>query len=158
MNTSTMTASPFSPRTELPRFCGTETILLVDDDRDLLYIIQLILEASGYGVITASSADEALTRDREHAGPIAALLTDMMMPGLRGDELARRFIAARSRRQSMPPRVLYMSGYMDVNRGGALALPPHAPFLTKPFDPDDLLAILRTTLDASSPPEPDSTP
>ena len=95
-----------------------------------------MLEASGYTVLAASQADEALRLSEAHTGPIHLLLTDVVMPGMSGFELAERI------GDRVP--VLFMSGFA----GDTVAqLPDGAPpMLEKPFGADDLLAAVRAAL------------
>ncbi|MBA2719928.1 MAG: response regulator [Chloroflexi bacterium] len=88
----------------------------------------------------AADANEALAIGRRHGGPIHLLLTDVVMPGINGRELAAIFSAERPE-----ARVLYMSGYPDdfVLQAG---LAGHIPFLQKPFTPDGLAAALQDAL------------
>ena len=85
---------------------GGETILVAEDDPGLLEITREVLENSGYTVLPASGGDEALRIATEHTGPIALLLSDLVMGGVGGHALAKRL--GQSRPQT---RVLFMSGY-----------------------------------------------
>ena len=118
---------------------GHETILVVEDETSIRSLAREILEGQGYAVLVAASAGEALRRAAEHAGPIHLLLTDVIMPGESGVELARDLLG---RRPGL--RVVYMSGYADR------AVPadvPGAAFVQKPFDPALLARRVRATLD-----------
>ena len=103
------------------------TVLVVDDEPGVRHLASAMLRRSGYAVVEASDGVEAERVAGEHAGHIDVLLTDIVMPGMRGPELANRL-------RSMRPmlRVVYMSGYRDtealadVERGEAV-------FLAKPF-------------------------
>ncbi len=85
-----------------------KTILVVDDDSDVLKLVGLILTTRGYEVITATSADQALRKARNLDGPPDLLLTDVVMPGLSGPMLADRLSEVHPNL-----RVLFMSGYDD---------------------------------------------
>jgi PAS domain S-box-containing protein len=122
---------------------GTETVLLVDDVETVRALAREILRMNGYTVLEARHAREALLLSEAHRGPIHLMLTDVMMPGMSGGELARRM-----RAQRPSTRVLYMSGYADA------AIFPHAlpggdtAFLQKPFTAAALSRKVRDTLDA----------
>ncbi|MEO7793772.1 MAG: ATP-binding protein, partial [Thermoanaerobaculia bacterium] len=105
-----------------------ETILLVEDEAAVRDLVATALGDRGYRLLTAADADEALRKEVEHSGPIDLLITDVVMHGMRGPELARRI---RERRPSIP--VLLMSGYPDdaLNVGGGLQ--GGTSFLQKPF-------------------------
>jgi two-component system cell cycle sensor histidine kinase/response regulator CckA len=128
-----------SPRT----LQGTETILLVEDEGQLRALGYQILTKSGYQVLVAESAADALSICQKYEGPIHLLLTDVVMPLMNGRELAER---AASLRPSM--KVLYVSGYTDntiVHHG---VLDEGVAFLQKPITPDVLRRKLRDVLDA----------
>jgi two-component system, cell cycle sensor histidine kinase and response regulator CckA len=101
-----------------------------------------ILRGAGYTVFEAPNAAEAIKVSQRHAGPIHLLVTDVVMPHIGGQELARRLGAERPRM-----RVLYMSGYTDdgIVQGGSVD--PNIAFLPKPITPDTLLGKVRETLD-----------
>jgi two-component system cell cycle sensor histidine kinase/response regulator CckA len=121
---------------------GTETILVVDDTDMVRRLTKDVLTRAGYQVLEASGADEALEVARAHSSAIDLLLTDVVMPGRGGVELVARVRAARPQ-----VRVLYISGYTDMGivRDGLLA--DNAPFLQKPFTPEDLLRKVRWVLE-----------
>jgi DNA-binding response OmpR family regulator len=131
--------SPVEPRdTE-----GTETILVAEDDDAVRGFIQTVLEGRGYTVIAAVSADAAIEAASGHDRPIHLLLTDVVMPGPSGLQLATRIA-------EMSPgiRIIYMSGYTEdtiVHHG---VLHPTVSFLAKPFSPDALAARVRAELDS----------
>jgi len=120
---------------------GTGTVLLVEDDEELRQLSSEILRASGYTVLETGDPLEALTISDRGDRAIDLLLTDMLMPAMRGPELAERLRAA-----CPGLRVLFMSGYVD-DRGGA---PPAGgsgqAFLPKPFTPHDLTTKVREIL------------
>ena len=129
------------PPAPSPAALGSETVLLVEDQEDVLELAREVLRMRGYTVLAAAHPEEALRLAQEHAGPIHLLLTDVVMPGMSGREVAGRL---RSRRPGM--KVLYMSGYGDnaIVRGGDLA--PGMPFLPKPFTGDLLVRTVREVL------------
>jgi len=126
-------AAPASP----PR--GSETILLVEDEPEVRTLLHESLAMQGYRVWTAGHAEEALAVARGHPGRIDLLITDVVLPGLRGDELARGLVGSGRVRS-----VLYTSGYPDT-----AALPKSA-FLQKPFTPAVLARKTREILDAAA--------
>jgi two-component system cell cycle sensor histidine kinase/response regulator CckA len=121
---------------------GTETILLVEDEEQVRKIAQNILRRQGYRVIAAPHGEEALRLSAEHQGPIALLLTDVVMPKMSGPELAKRLMAARPE-----TKVLCMSGYTDdsIVRHGVLE--SGVAFIQKPFTPSSLATKIREVLD-----------
>ena len=94
-----------------------------------------MLSGAGYTVLSAAGADEALALAAEHRGAIAALVTDIVMPGMSGLDLADRLA---------PLRALFISGYSSEASGG---MPEGSAFLEKPVDPGALLAAGRALLD-----------
>jgi two-component system cell cycle sensor histidine kinase/response regulator CckA len=127
---------------------GTETILLTEDAPALRGMARQILERYGYTVLEAPDGKEALALARSVPGPIHLLLTDVVMPGMSGRELAERFTGHRSEM-----KVLYMSGYTDdaVVRHGVLR--PGIAYLQKPFTPESLAHKVREVLDSASLPD-----
>jgi PAS domain S-box-containing protein len=122
---------------------GTETILVVEDEAAVLALSRRALEMQGYLVLAAADPADAMRVVERHGGMIHLLLTDVVMPGLSGRELADRLVA---RRPGL--RVLYMSGYPGdavVQHG---ALPIGSAFLQKPFSPDGLARKVRDVLDS----------
>ena len=121
---------------------GRETILVVEDEEMLGGLLCTVLRASGYEVLRAGTADEAFRICQEHAGEIDLLLTDVVMPGRSGRELA---VFAGARYPLM--KVIYMSGYTDdaVIRHGVSAAQVH--FMQKPFAPAALAEKVREVLD-----------
>ena len=120
---------------------GAETVLLVEDAGSLREMISEILTGHGYRLLQADSAVRALSIAATHVGPIELLLTDVVMPGLSGAELAQRL------RETRPDtRVLFMSGYTDdvmIRRG---MVSEDAALIQKPFDSATLLGKIRETL------------
>ncbi|MGE3175970.1 MAG: ATP-binding protein, partial [Vicinamibacterales bacterium] len=120
---------------------GTETVLLVEDEAAVLRLERRALERLGYTVIAADAPDKALRLAEGALGPIHLLITDVVMPGMNGRELARRLRGA-----SPQLRALFVSGYADSE-----AAEDHVPstdgFLLKPFALAGLARKVREVLD-----------
>jgi two-component system cell cycle sensor histidine kinase/response regulator CckA len=125
-----------------PERGGTETILLVEDDVAVREVTRRVLERFGYRVLEAASARAAVDIAVLHGGPIALLLTDLVMPDLAGRQVADQVRILRP-----GTRVLYMSGYTDdaVVRHGIAE--PGAAFIAKPFSAAALAAKVRQAID-----------
>ena len=122
---------------------GSETIMVVDDEKDLCKLVGVTLEQLGYKVVNAHSGEEALKLAKENDGMIDLLLTDMVMPGMNGSELARRL---GSTRRMM--KVLYMSGYpAEVVEEHGIHPSRGDQFMQKPFTPDQLIRKVREVLE-----------
>jgi two-component system, cell cycle sensor histidine kinase and response regulator CckA len=117
---------------------GSETILLVEDEVGLRTLTKLILESQGYKVLESASADAALQISRSYPGDIQLLLTDMVMPGRSGAELATQVQAERA-----STKIAFMSGYAESALLGKI---PGAAFIEKPVTPESLLLQLRSVL------------
>ena len=121
-----------------------ETVLLVDDEPQVVTMVKKMLVREGYTVIGVTDPEEAIQIAQAHEGTIDLLLTDMAMPQLNGRELAERLKGIR-----VGLRVLYMSGFMketllkyyNISTTGI-------PFLQKPFTQQMLAKKLREVLDA----------
>jgi CheY-like chemotaxis protein len=124
----------------LPR--GGETVLVAEDSEPVREVTRELLAALGYSVLTASRGEEALAVARAHDGPIHLLLTDVVMPDLRGGSLAEQLVAERPE-----ARVLYMSGYGDGVARTADGPGEHDLILRKPFDQGYLARAVRDALD-----------
>ena len=138
------------PPAALPR--GSETILLVEDEEAVRDLALEILRELGYTVLAARHGAEALLTCERHAGSIALLLTDVVMPGMSGIELAERLTILRP-----GIRVLFTSGYSGdrVAHSGRAAASPE--LLRKPFTPEALARRVRQELD-TGPAGPSSAP
>jgi len=128
---------------ESPPARGAETVLLVEDDPSLRELAATLLRAQGYQVLPAADGPAALALCEARGGEINLLLTDLVMPGMSGRELAE---AVAARWAEIP--VLYVSGYTDdaVVRHGLLT--SGIAFLQKPFTPAQLATRVRQVLDA----------
>jgi two-component system, cell cycle sensor histidine kinase and response regulator CckA len=120
------------------------TLLLVDDDPNFLFVASNILRPAGFNVIEAESGQAALERAGQHAGKIDLLVTDMMMPGMNGRQLAQRFTKLRP-----GVRVLYISGVVDEGSAREAIEGEEADFLGKPFEADTFTAKVRELIRAS---------
>jgi PAS domain S-box-containing protein len=121
---------------------GTETVLLVEDEEAVRELTRIILAEEGYSVLVAKNAEHAEQLAAKGSDEIHLLLTDVVMPGISGRDLARR-ITGRNPRM----RVLFMSGYTDnvIAHGGVLE--SGVAFLQKPFTPRGLRQKVREVLD-----------
>jgi PAS domain S-box-containing protein len=128
---------------ELGSVAGTETVLLAEDDALLLPLGRDVLKRLGYTVLEARTPADAVAVAQAHSGVIHLLVSDVVMPGESGLQLARRLLEVRPNL-----RVLYISGYSDeaVVRHGLLD--PGTTFLQKPFTPAALARKVREVLDA----------
>ena len=126
---------------------GTETILVAEDQPELRWMICQYLQALGYAVLEAKDGDEALALAGQYKGPIDVLLTDIVMPNVRGPEVAQRLAASRPEIQ-----VIFMSGYTE----GAFDLAPTEQLaagnvlLQKPFELKFLHEKIREVLRSRS--------
>ncbi len=128
---------------------GTETILLVEDEANLRYLARQFLEKQGYRVIDAADGAVAVQIAVAHEGVIHLLLTDVIMPGMNGRELAQRISEIRPN-----VKVLYMSGYTENVIGRNGTLDAGVRLLQKPFTLRDLKSKVREVLDSTPfPPE-----
>jgi PAS domain S-box-containing protein len=121
---------------------GTETILLAEDDPGVRMLIASILSRRGYRVIEAIDGREALARCEGTTEPIALLVTDVVMPGLGGAQLAERVAELRP-----GIKVLLLSGYTEDSVARRDAASGAKPFLQKPFTAETLAAKVRQVLD-----------
>jgi signal transduction histidine kinase len=121
---------------------GTETILVVEDQSDVRKLTSSILKRYGYRVLEASNGSEALQICGQEADPIALMITDVVMPGMTGRELAARLKPLRP-----GLKVLYISGYTADIIGHQEVFEKRLDYLSKPFPPEALASKLRELLE-----------
>jgi len=124
---------------------GTETVLLAEDEQDVRDVAREFLESAGYTVLQAPGGESALKIAEGYSGSIDLLITDMVMPGMSGQELAKKM---RSLRDGI--RVIYMSGYSEHAAEQAAKGDASAVVLTKPFSRSALLRTTREVLQATN--------
>jgi two-component system cell cycle sensor histidine kinase/response regulator CckA len=125
---------------------GTETILLVEDEPSVRTLVRDELRKLGYRVVEAKNGVEACLLATQQAGSLQLLLTDIVMPGMGGRELAQHLSVIKP-----DLRTLFISGYMDDVGIMAGQEESMSSFLQKPFTPEVLARAVRTLLDASTP-------
>jgi two-component system cell cycle sensor histidine kinase/response regulator CckA len=128
---------------KLPIQGGPETILLVEDDGPLREMIRAMLEGFGYVVLDSGRPFDAIRTAEQHEGPIALLVTDVLMPEVNGPALAKTLKALRP-----AMKVLYTSGYTDNSIVGHCELEPGCRLLEKPFTRNGLAKRVRELLDS----------
>ena len=122
---------------------GKETILLVEDEAQVRRLTARILVTSGYHVLQAATAEEALALFEEHTGPVDLLLTDVVLPKMNG-----RVLADRIRAERPGLRILLTSGYSDDVILQTQLMDHHLALLPKPFSREGLLKKVRESLDS----------
>lgn len=125
---------------------GTETILLVEDEPSVRMLVRDELRKLGYRVLEAKNGIEACLLATQQAGSFQLLLTDVVMPGMAGRELAQHLSVIKP-----DLRTLFMSGYMDDVGIMAGQEEGTSSFLQKPFTPEVLARAVRNLLDADAP-------
>ncbi len=133
-----------APASTVEPLRGRETVLVVEDEASVRMVARQVLERYGYAVLEAPNGDTALRLAAKHHGPIHLLLTDVVMPGLSGRQLAEQLVQLRP-----DMKVLYASGYAVhaiVQRG---VLESGIAYLQKPFTPETLGRSVRQVLDSS---------
>jgi PAS domain S-box-containing protein len=134
--------TPSAPVEPHPPRRGVETILLVEDNDAVRALTHEMLEENGYTVLAAQDAEQALELSQAHREAIHLMLTDVVMPGMSGPELAARL---RSTRPAM--RVVYASGYVDWKLAEFDLGGDDVNILQKPFTQDTLLLKIQDVLD-----------
>jgi CheY-like chemotaxis protein len=120
---------------------ANQTVLLVDDEEDIRELATLTLEEQGYRILSAPNAQEAIVLAEKHAGEISALVTDVIMPGMTGVQLAgvlSRIIPGL--------RVLFVSGHSNETITEQTLAETHASYLQKPYFGDALATKLAEVL------------
>lgn len=126
------------------RLSGSETILAVDDDPAMLELVGEVLTPLGYNVLFAATGEEALHMSELGTDKIDLLLTDVVLPGIKGQELAEKIV------NSNPHiSVLFMSGYLCPSMARGDAEKKVEAFVQKPFVPNVLVRKMRQLLDAA---------
>ncbi|HEX4930744.1 MAG TPA: ATP-binding protein [Gaiellaceae bacterium] len=134
--TETIEQTPETPSSSGPAPRGG-TVLVVEDEGSVRTLVQRILERNGYRVLVAESGAKALETVAVHDGEIAVVLTDVVMPGMSGRELADQVTAV-----SPELKVVFMSGYPDEVAADLGVLGPEANYLQKPFTAAGVLAAV----------------
>lgn len=124
------------------RLSGSETVLAVDDDQTMLDLLEEVLRPLGYNVLSASSGEEALEVASEHQDEIDLLLTDVILPGIKGQDLAKQLL-----NRCPGVNVLFMSGYLCPSMAHNDSDQGFEAFIQKPFSPNALLRKIRKLLD-----------
>ena len=122
---------------------GSETVLVVEDEKAVRELTKRVLSSAGYTALVAANGGEALLECERSGGRIALVLTDVVMPLMSGKDLATRLATI-----CPALKVLYMSGYTDnaiVHHG---VLEPGTEFIEKPFAAAELLRKVRAVLDS----------
>jgi PAS domain S-box-containing protein len=127
-------------------FRWRKTILMVEDEVAVRGVTQVMLRKMGLDVLTAADPDEAIRVASAHRGTIDVLLTDVIMPGMNGRQLAERLVALHP-----TLRVLYMSGYTDDEMVQKVVMNADAAYLQKPFDAQALGRKIRQALETAPP-------
>src|SRR5207247_2434285 len=145
-----LTTAPTQPLGQPQR--GTETILLVEDEPSVRTLVRDELRKLGYRVVEAKNGVEACLLATQQAASLQLLLTDVVMPGMGGRELAQHLSVIKP-----DLRTLFISGYMDDVCIMAGQEEGTSSFLQKPFTPEVLARAVRSLLDASTPPDQSGT-
>ena len=123
---------------------GSETILIAEDEPDLRELTRIFLESYGYKVLEAGSAEQAIRTMEEFGARIHLLLTDVIMPGMSGRQLAEKIL-----QKDPKTKILYMTGYTDDMVVQHKVLEPGVQLLQKPFTRTELAVKVRSTLDGT---------
>jgi two-component system, cell cycle sensor histidine kinase and response regulator CckA len=126
------------------------TILLVEDEESVRTVTREVLEADGYFVLDAADAIDGIATYEEHAGEIDLLLSDVVMPGMNGRDMARKLIDKKP-----DLRVIFMSGYTDTPVLREAFADCNTVYLQKPFSVETLRTRIRQVLEAHTIPAGD---
>jgi len=126
---------------------GSETIIVVEDNEGVRKLVTQVLEMKGYRILNAANGDEALEICEKYKEPMHLMLTDVIMPGMSGRELAERVLVLHSKM-----KVLYMSGYTDNFIAHHGILEKGISYLQKPFSVEKLAKKVREVLDKDTKP------
>jgi CheY-like chemotaxis protein len=121
---------------------GSEIVLVVEDDPLVRRAALRVLQSKGYAVLDAASAEEALALLGDHEGPVDLLLTDLVLPGMNGLDLARQLL-----RERPALKVVCMTGYVGRDFGSGVPAEEDIEFINKPFDHEGLANKVRSVLD-----------
>ena len=124
----------------------TETVLIVEDEEIVRELVCQVLSEHGYDVMCAGNGEEALQMSASHQGPVALLVTDVVMPHIGGVELSRRLLSLRPEL-----KVLYVSGYSEDDMSEQGGISADMEFLEKPFTPQAIVRKVREILAGSRP-------
>lgn len=124
---------------------GTKTVLVVEDEPGIRELVSEVLKRNGYRVLTACNGDEAFSIAEGENGSIQMVLTDLVMPGVSGVELAKKL-----REKSPHIKILLMSGYSANTLDQHGTLDAGTSLLEKPFTPSILVSRVREMLSAES--------
>jgi PAS domain S-box-containing protein len=134
-----LVSAPVAPAPTARRW---ETVLLVEDEENLRRLVRIVLEQQGWRVLEAENGEQALDVSDQYQGTIHLLLTDLMMPRMRGHELAQRLLGSRPE-----IKVVYMSGYAECSLIHQALADGGVGFLPKPFTLDALAQQVQTVLE-----------
>jgi DNA-binding response OmpR family regulator len=132
-----------APLPDLAR--GDETVLVVEDEPAVAAVSFQVLSRAGYRVLLADSGESAIGLLSGHAGPIALLLLDVILPDIRGPQLADV-----GRAEHPESAVLFASGYSEDSISRRGELPADVDFIAKPYAPEELLRRVRLAIDRSA--------
>jgi DNA-binding response OmpR family regulator len=129
----------------MPETRGQETVLVVEDEPQIRELVKILLTSRGYSVLSVEDVSQAVSVSEQHEGPIHLLLTDVVLPGISGREVAKQITAHRPE-----TKVLFTSGYTAnaIVHHGVLDAGLH--FLQKPFTMATLSEKVRAVLDGEA--------
>jgi PAS domain S-box-containing protein len=147
----------YLPRIDVPRagdasefaateLNGSETLLLVEDQDDVRQLASAVLASRGYRILEAANGDDAVVLSERYQDPIHLMVTDVVLPGMNGKQVAEKLQALRP-----GMKVLYTSGYPEAVIAQRGVLDGNVAYISKPYTPDGLAAKVREVLQADSP-------